>query len=234
MSASSPRQLVLDLGHRPALGAEDFLVGRSNAAAVALVDRWPDWPGRAAVVVGPPRSGKTHLAHVWQNRSAAGAIPARELSERAIAMLREVGSLVVEDLDRGIGSEPLLFHLMNMAREHGWSLMLTSRSAPGDLMVALPDLRSRLRAAVMVEIAPPDDGLLSAVLVKHFADRQLSVEPQLIAWLVANMERTMAAAAAVVAELDRVALATRRKVTRTLAAEILAVHTPRVGHDVHD
>ncbi len=149
-------------------------------------------------------------------------------------MLREAGSLVVEDLDRGIGSEPVLFHLMNMAREHGWSLLLTSAAAPGDLTVGLPDLRSRLRAAVMVEIAPPDDGLLSAVLVKHFADRQLAVEPQLIAWLVANMERTMAAAAAVVVELDRAALATRRKVTRTLAAEILALPSAAAGRSATD
>jgi chromosomal replication initiation ATPase DnaA len=221
MTLASPQQLVLDLGHRTALGAEDFLVGDSNAAAIALVDRWPDWPGPSALVVGPPRSGKTHPAHVWQQRSGAAIVPACELSEAAIRLLRETGSLVVEDIDRGIGSEAALFHLFNLAREHGGSLLMTSVLAAGDLAVALPDLRSRLRAAIMVEISAPDDGLLRAVLVKHFADRQLTVNPQVVTWLVANMERTLAATAAIVADLDRLALATRRKVTRALAAEVL-------------
>lgn len=217
-----PRQLVLDLGHRTALGAEDFLVGNSNAAAVALIDRWPDWAAPSALVVGPRLSGKTHLAHVWQARSGAGIVTAADLSEADVGRLEATGALVIEDVDRGIGSERAMFHLLNLAREHGWSVLVTSSMAAGDLSIGLPDLRSRLRASVMVEIARPDDGLLGAVLVKHFADRQLLVEPQVIAWLVGNMERTMAAAAGVVADIDRLALARRRKVTRALAAEALA------------
>ena len=219
---AAPAQLVLDLGHRTALGAEDFLVGASNAAAVALVDSWPRWAAPAALVVGPPRSGKTHLSHVWQARSGGGIVAARDLAESDIQGLDAIGALVVEDLDRGIGCERTLFHLFNLAREKGAGLLLTSTQSPGDLAVALPDLRSRLRAAVMVEIASPDDGLLSAVLVKQFADRQLYVDPQVVAWLVVNMERTMAEATLVVDAIDRLALAARRKVTRVLAAEALA------------
>jgi len=217
----APEQLVLDLGHRTALGAEDFLVGSSNAAAVALVDRWPQWQAPAALVVGPLRSGKSHLAHVWQLRSGAGIVPAAALTEADHARLGERASLVIEDLDRGIGCERTLFHLLNLAREHAASLLLTSAVPPGELAVTLPDLRSRLRAADMVEIAAPDDGLLRAVLVKHFADRQLAVDPQVVAYLLVNMERTMAAAAAAVEAIDRLALASRRKVTRALAADAL-------------
>ena len=218
---NTPRQLVLDLGHRTAFGAEDFLVGQSNAAAIALVDRWPDWPAPTALVVGPRLSGKSHLAHVWQHGAGAGLVAAAALDEQTISQFQAVNRLVVEDIDRGIGSEAVLFHLMNLAREHGGSLLLTSRVAAGDMAVTLPDLRSRLRAAIMVEISAPDDGLLAAVLVKHFADRQMSVEPQVVAWLVANMARTMASAAMIVDDIDRLALASRRKVTRTLAAEAL-------------
>jgi chromosomal replication initiation ATPase DnaA len=148
-------------------------------------------------------------------------IAAAGLTEGAIRLLASQGALVVEDIDREIASEAVLFHLMNLARENGHSLLLTSRLAAGDLAVALPDLRSRLRAALMVEIAAPDDSLLAAVLVKHFADRQLAVDPQVIAHLVARMERTTAAAAAVAGVIDRLALATRRKVSRTLASKAL-------------
>ncbi len=222
MAMAESNQLILDLGFRTALGAEDFLVGGSNAAAVALIDSWPDWPAPAALVVGPQRSGKTHLAHVWQHRSHARFLQARALCEATIAdAVRGGGNLVVEDIDQGIGEEAGLFHLLNLARETRTSLLMTSTRAAGDLDVRLPDLRSRLRAAVMVEIAAPDDGLLSAVLVKHFTDRQLAVEPQVIAYLVDHMERSMAAAATLVEAIDRRALASRRKVTRTLAAEVL-------------
>lgn len=216
------QQLVLDLGHRTALGAEDFLVGSSNAAAVALVDSWPDWAAPAALVVGPQRSGKSHLAHVWQARSGAEIAAAADLGEPDVRRLEATGALVLEDLDRGIACERTLFHLLNTARERRGCVLLTSALPPGDLAIKLPDLRSRLRAAVTVEIAAPDDGLLRAVLVKHFADRQILVDPQVVAWLVVNMERTMAAAARVVEAIDRLALASRRKVTRPLAAEALA------------
>jgi len=219
---SVPEQLVLDLGHRTALGAEDFLVGHSNAAAVALIDAWPDWPAPAALVIGPPRSGKTHLAHVWQAQSGASILAAAAISDATVGLFERAGALIVEDLDAGIACERTLFHLLNLSREHRAGLLLTSAVPPGDLSVTLPDLRSRLRAAAVVAIAAPDDGLLQAVLVKHFTDRQLIVDPNVIGWLLRNMDRTMAEAARVVDAIDRLGLASRRKVTRALAAEALA------------
>jgi len=222
---SEPPQFVLDLPHRPALGAEDFLVSRSNAAAVALVDRWPDWVLASALVVGPRSTGKTHLAHVWRLRSQAVGMSARALAESAIEALQSSGALLVEDLDRGIADERVLFHLLNMAREHNLSVLLTSARPPGELEVVLPDLRSRLRALPMVAIEMPDEALLRAVLVKLFADRQLAVEPHVLERIALHMERSMSAAGAIVAEIDRRALALQRRVTRTLAVEAMnALH----------
>jgi chromosomal replication initiation ATPase DnaA len=219
---AAPRQLVLDLAHRQALGEEDFLVSRSNAEAVLLIDRWPGWPHPACVVVGPAGAGKSHLANVWRLRSTGQLITAAALDDGAVAALPDRGALVVEDLDRGIGDEKALFHLLNRAAESKLSVLLTSRSAPGDLAVHIPDLRSRLRALPVVELHSPDEALLKAVLVKLFCDRQLDVEPAVIEYLSLRMERSMEAASRVVAAIDRVALAMHRKVTRPLAAEVLA------------
>ncbi|MGE3066749.1 MAG: DnaA/Hda family protein [Hyphomicrobiaceae bacterium] len=218
---SQPSQLTLNLPHRAALGAEDFLVSGSNQAALDLIDRWPDWPHWAMVVVGPPDAGKTHIANVWRLRSNAGCVEARTLREADTATLTTQKALVVEDLHAGIADERALFHLLNLAREHRLSILLTSRAMPGDLHVALPDLRSRLRALPVVTIEPPDDALLNAVLVKHFSDRQLAVEPHVVSHIARRMERSMAAAAGIVAGIDRLALATHRRVTRALAAEVL-------------
>lgn len=219
---SEPRQLVLDLPHRTALGAEDYLVSDANAAAVALVDRWPDWPQQAIIVVGPPRSGKSHLAHVWQRKSgAAEPIAARDLNEQAVNVFAATGALVIEDVDLGVADEQSLFHLLNLAREHRRYLLLTSAVAPGDIAVSLPDLRSRLRALPVGKIEMPDEALLEAVLVKLFQDRQLMVEPHVIGHLARNMDRSFSAATEAVCEIDRRALAAKRRVTRALASQVL-------------
>jgi chromosomal replication initiation ATPase DnaA len=215
-----PGQLVLDLAHRPALEAEDFLVSRSNQAAADFIDRWPDWPQASAVVVAPARAGKTHLANVWRLKSGAARLEACTLGEREVEAAK--GALLVEDLHAGIGDERALFHLLNLVREHKTSMLLTSRAPPGELDVRLPDLRSRLRGLPVVVISPPDEALLKAVLVKHFADRQLAVEPHVVNHIALHMERSMQAAAEIVAAIDRAAMASHRKVTRAMVAEVLA------------
>ncbi len=220
--SSAPRQLAFDLVHRPALGAEDFFVGPSNQAALDMIDQWPDWPHWALVVAGPPRSGKTHLANVWRLKSNATRLRAVDVSDVAVSVLKTDRTLLVENLESGVGNEKSLFHLLNVAREEKLSILLTTRTPPGELSIALPDLRSRLRALPLVAIAPPDDMLLKAVLVKHFGDRQLMVEPHVVEYLARHMERSMEAAQILVAEIDRRALAARRRVTRALAADVLA------------
>ena len=217
---ATPDQLILDLAHRPALEAEDFLISGSNRAAADIVDLWPHWPHSSVVVVAPPGAGKTHLANVWRLRSGAARLQAGTLTESAIA--GGGGALLIEDLHAGIGDERVLFHLLNLVREHKTSMLLTSRVAPGELDVRLPDLRSRLRALPLVAISPPDEALLKAVLVKHFADRQLAVEPHVVSHIALHMERSMEAAAGIVAAIDQAAMASHRKVTRSMVTEVMA------------
>ena len=224
MTQPAPRQLVLDLPLDEATGAGDFLVSDSNAAAAKLVGSWPDWLQPSAVLVGPAASGKSHLAAVWQLKARAAKVIASDLSDETVALFQrdEVRALTIEDIDRGIGDQRVLFHLLNHARETKRHLLLTSRIAPGDLDIALPDLRSRLRALAMIAIAEPDDALLGAVLVKLFSDRQLNVDPAVISYLIRHMDRSMESARTIVGDIDTLALERQRKVTRATAAEALA------------
>lgn len=220
--APSFQQLVFDLPHRPAFGAEDFFVSVSNQRAVELLDLWPAWPSWAVIVVGPAGSGKSHLTHVWRMQADAACLDAAGLSEESVALLERHKTLVVENIDRGINNEKVLFHILNTAQQQRLSVLMTSRAAPGDIAAGLPDLRSRLRALPVVTIAPPDAALLTAVLVKLFADRQLRVAPPVITYLALRIERSVAAAARVVDIIDRHSLSARRKITRPLVAEALA------------
>lgn len=224
MSSRTPdtEQLVFDLPHRPALGAEDFLVSSSNQSAIELIDNWPgNWPNFAAAICGPTGVGKSHLASVWMERSDAHRLGGIEIADSQVDVLLEHPAVVVEDLDQGIASEKALFHLLNNARERQKSVLLTSRVAPGELEVDLPDLRSRLRALPVALITPPDDALLQGLLVKLFLDRQLQVEPETIRYILMHIERSAESALEVVAEMDRLALAKRRRTTKLLAREVI-------------
>jgi chromosomal replication initiation ATPase DnaA len=216
-----PRQLPLDLGFRERFGREDFLAGPPNAAALALVERWPDWPARTVALVGPEGAGKSHLAAIWAAAAGARAIAAHAITPAGVPTALATGALVVEDLRADACEEAALFHLINLAREEEAFLLITARTPPAGFAVRLRDLASRLRALPAVTLAPPDDALLRAVLVKLFADRQLAVDEELIGYLAPRIERSFAAARAIVDALDREALHQRRDVNRALAVEML-------------
>jgi chromosomal replication initiation ATPase DnaA len=216
------RQLPLDLGHRPALGRADFLVAPCNADAVAWLDRWPHWPAPALTLWGPPGCGKTHLAHVFATRAQARCIdPAALATERVPGLIGDARTAVVDDVERA-AEEPLL-HLFNLVAERRGHLLLVAREAPARSTIALADLRSRLVAAPAVAVAAPDEALIGALLVKLFADRQLPVGEDLVAYLTLHLERSFAAAQRAVALLDAAALAEQRRVTVKLARRVLGL-----------
>ncbi len=215
-------QLVFDLGHRSAHGVENFLVSPCNRDAVAWLDRWPDWTAPALAVYGSGACGKTHLAHIWKNRSDARLIRADQLRETPPdQLLTGTRNVIVDDAGPGIDERGLL-HLYNMVGEAGCSLLLTSRTAPARWSIGLADLRSRLAAAPAVSIGRPDDALIGAVLVKLFADRQIQVDGEVLAYVLARMERSFAMARSLVEALDRSALAAHRRITIPLAREVMA------------
>jgi len=222
--SSHPRQLALALCHAENFAREDFLSGPSNAVALALVDAWPDWSHRTVMLTGPEGSGKSHLAAMWAQAAGARLIAARAVEEANVPAALATGALVVEDVTAGSFEEKALFHLLNLAREQDAFVMLTARTPPATFAIA--DLTSRLKALPVVAIAPPDDGLLRAVLLKLFSDRQLAVDEALLGYVGTRIERSFAAARAVVALLDAEAMRRKRPLTRALAAEILRTSEP--------
>ncbi len=215
------RQLLLDLPVETAFGREDFLVSPANQTAWTTVEAWPRWPDTVLVLVGPPGSGKSHLASIWAARAGARVLTSGVLPGADLPAMASAPAVLVEDADRMAGLDTALFHLINLLRASGASLLLTARKHPDQWGVSTADLLSRLRLAPAVQIAPPDDALMRAVLVKHFVDRQLIVDTALIEFLVTHMERSLEAARVTVEGLDRHALSLGRSITRQLAAEWL-------------
>lgn len=217
--AQVARQLALDLAHAESFARDDFLEAESNAAALRLIEAWPDWPAPNLALVGPPGSGKSHLAAIWADLSGARFLSGRALGNANLASELATGALVLEDLAPGQFDQRALFHLLNLAREQDAFLLLTAVTPPSMFELSIPDLSSRLRAAPLVTVAPPTDVLMRAVLVKLFADRQLQPDESLIEFLLTRLERSLSVAKAMIARLDAEALRLRRPVTRALAAE---------------
>jgi chromosomal replication initiation ATPase DnaA len=219
-SRPPPAQIPLELPLEPRFARAAFLPAASNVAALSAVDRWPDWPGRVLLLLGPPGSGKSHLTAIWAQKADAPVLSADGLP--GVEELAQSGhrAFAVDGLER-LRDETALFHLLNLVNENGLSLLLTARQPPREDFFRLPDLLSRIRRAPLVEIGAPDDELIRAVLEKLLRDRQLKFDPTLVAFLERRLERSLEAARAFVAELDRESLARGRPVTRALAAELL-------------
>jgi chromosomal replication initiation ATPase DnaA len=225
MTASAGRQLTLDLAHRPARGREDFLVTPSSRAAVGLIDMFPNWQNHAVAIVGPAGSGKSHLLEVWCGMSGAALAPASELHEENVPALLASGALAIDDAPGASLDERALFHLLNLARQDRAHVLIASNSHPAGWRIALPDLASRLKALPVAELGPPDDQLLRGVVVKLFADRQLGVDEGTVSYLLLRMPRSLEAAGALVAEIDRQALEEKAEITRGFVARVLQSFT---------
>ena len=218
-----PRQFTLAFEFRPAYGDDHFLVAPCNGDAVAWVDRWPDWPSPYLIIHGPAGCGKTHLAEVFRQHADAQVLSHAALAKNCPRDPEETaGGWIVEDADSYLddGEPEPLFHLFNQVLEGRGHLLLSSRKAPSRWRVNLADLRSRINAAPAVAIGSPDDQLLSAVLVKHFADRQLRVGAEVVEYAVKRMERSFDAVRDLVEELDRQSLTARREITVPLVRQV--------------
>lgn len=220
------QQIPLDLSLRPAHGMEDFLIGPSNAEAVAWIDRWPDWPAPLLVISGPAASGKTHLAAVWSEKTGAAVIKPEMLSTHSAEELAALGDrLVIDGIDLWIGdraAETTLFHLYNIFREDRRSFLVTSRMNPTQSDFTIADLASRFRAAPLATIRAPDDILLGSVLIKLFADRQIAVGNEVISYILPRMERSFVAAKDIVENADRLAYARKKKISIPLVRQVLS------------
>jgi len=222
------RQLSFDLPAKVALGRDDYFISAANALAVTIIDAPQNWPGGKLVLTGPPDSGKTHLSHVWAAQSGARILAARDLRRDDVPMLAQ-GPVAVEDVPE-IATDPdaqvALFHLHNLVLAEGHTLLLSGQRLPHLWAMSLPDLQSRIDAAQHVALDHPDDALLGAVLAKLFDDRQIIPRPDVIPFLVRHMDRSLGAAAQIVARLDQVALSEKRNLSRSLAARLLSDTAP--------
>ncbi len=208
------RQHRLDLPPRST--AAPFAVSACNAAAVAAVEAFPDWPNGALALIGPEASGKTRLAGDWARRCGAHLLAPHAACDLAALGVRPV---LVDDAIMTPGET--LFHLLNRATAGGGPLLLTGRTAPATWPAELPDLRSRFNALAVADLGEPDDAVLPGLLAGLLDEAGIRPAPDLFPYLLARIERSAATARRLVSRLDAYGLEERREVDRRLAKRIL-------------
>ena len=183
-------QIALPLIPAGAGEPSSIVIGSGNRAVVEALAAPASWPFRTAILHGPPRAGKSLFARWFAAQQAGEAIDdAETLDETAI------------------------FHRWNRAQESGIPLLLVVGDGGWD--IALPDLRSRMGAALQLEIGPPDDALATDLMLSHAAQRGLVLGEGAPPYLVPRMERSYAAIEKIVGEIDRLSL--ERQVPATLS-----------------
>ena len=215
-------QLTLEWGHTPSHAEEDLILGEGNELAFRHILHFPDWPSPPWMLIeGPPSAGKSHLARIWAERAGAEVPHTGELE--ALATTGGTAPLVIEDVDGRGYDEDALFHLLNQSMRDGRPLLLTAREPVANWPFQTDDLKSRARLAAHFPVSTSDDIQLSQMFVKLFDDRQVTVDPKVIAYLVARMERSPEEAVVLVGLMDDMALARGTAISRGIAAEALAL-----------
>ena len=216
-------QLSFKLPVVPAFGRDDFMIAPSNMVAAAMIDTTQNWAEDKLILFGPEGSGKTHLSHVWAGTHEGQIIAATDLIHADIPALAQ-HAVVIEDVPniaQNPAAQTALFHLHNLMQSNRYPLLMTGSGAPNHWAMNLADLQSRIDAAGVASLAPPDDTLLGAVIAKHFSDRQLMPRADVIPYLVLRIDRSFSAARDIVAAMDKHSLAKHKPLTRALAAQVL-------------
>ena len=179
-------------------------VGNDNQAVIDALQVCRNWPFRTAVLSGPPRSGKSLIAQLFAHSGAGEAI---------------------DDADRLDETE--LFHRWNRAQETESPLLLVRASSDGEWAIALPDLASRIGAALALTIGTPDDAQLRDLIAAHAQHRGLALGPDAAEYLVPRCERSHLGVERLVATIDRLSLERKVAPTQGIWREALEVlHGP--------
>lgn len=129
------------------------------------------------------------------------------------------GGTVIDDAETA-GAE-VLFNAWNRAQESGIALLLVSRWRPADWNVDLPDLRSRLGAALLLEVSPPDDEMIEQLLQKQLADRGAAISIDALSYVKRRIERSYAAIEAFARNANAMAMAENAPVNLALVKRVL-------------
>jgi len=193
-------QIALPLDLEQMRTTDAYVITPANQAVHDALENWQNWPNMLAILVGPARSGKSAMARFFERKNEG---------------------YVLDDAD--MADEQDVFHLWNKAREEKRPLLLTSKRDMASWQIALPDLRSRLANAVILDIGDPDDVMTSQLFYKYFAQRGMAVSEDVVAFLCKRIERTYEAIEESCRNMDALAAERKKPISLAVARDSLMI-----------
>ena len=213
-------QLILKFPTKNAYLKEDFYVSPSNQEAYNLINSWPRWVKRIVNIFGPPGSGKTHLSSMIKKKTSVLYLQSNKLNDEMFFEFKTKEALVIENLDEKV-NENLLFSVWNSALQDNKYLLITSTKPITSYKFKLPDLKSRAKDTIMIDIKLPSDDLISVILAKSFSDKQIKVEKKHIDYITKRIDRSYEKISQFVLTLDKYSLKKGSAFSLKLIKEVL-------------
>ena len=224
-------QLPLYLPLQPNYASTDFIQSSCNAEALRWIQRWPEWPLKFSAIYGETRCGKTHLAHIWQEKSEAYFLTLQDIQHISPAeIIKNYQTFGIDNADSLFSAKDIqeqdyrekwLFHFYNLAQEKGAYCLIFGLQPPTQWNLRLPDLRSRLSTVLSIAVYAPDEEALRTILFKLSSERGLSISSESADYILRRIERSFEKVCTVIEAIDQHSLSTHRQPTTGLIREVL-------------
>ena len=168
---------------------QDYYLSSSNQEAYKLINCWPKWIKKTINLYGEKFSGKSHLASIFEKKTACIKVFSGKFSDETIQNFKTKQAVIIEDLDENF-SENLLYTVLNIIEQENKYLLITSLEPLNKFNFKLPDLISRIRNCLIIGIKNPDDNLIYALLIKYLSDRQINIDKKLIEYIIKRIDRS--------------------------------------------
>ena len=200
---------------------QDFFVSNNNFSAFKLVESWPTWPGKWLNIFGETGSGKTHLAKILEKRiKKIKLVDSKDVDDDIIQSLIKLDCLIIDNFSNNI-DEKLLYSILNQSKQLDNYLLINSNESLKNINFELKDLSSRVNSFLYIGIELPDDDLLKVIISKTLSDKQISINPKILDYIINNVERSYEKMFKFLKDVDELSLSTGKSININLIKKVL-------------
>ena len=213
-------QQIFNFEKNKSLNANDFFVSRSNYYAYQLINSWPKWEKKIVNICGEKYSGKSHLSNIFIQKFKGRIIYANTVNNETLNSLKTYENIVLENFSKSV-NENLIYSLFNLMDQDNKYLVINSQIPINEIDFKLNDLKSRLKNCLVAKIQNPDDEMIYALIVKNFADRQISLDKKLIDFIIKRIDRSYGKIFEFIYKIDEISLKKKKSINLNIIKETL-------------
>lgn len=190
------------------LNWNDFVMSEENLDAVSSLTKWPQWITNGLIIHGEPGTGKTHLAALWAQSANAIYVLNESLKHNTRDLFQNNCNFVIDNFENFLTTSNYawLFDFLNIAKEKNRSFLILAKKHPQSWGITLKDLSSRIFTIPCVKIHQPNDELLLKIAQKISKDLQISIQKDVLQYLLNFIPRDVKSIWSLLKTLDQLSM----------------------------